>query len=792
MAPRSRTLLHVLPLEDRTTPAQFAPNQVLVGFQPGAEQSGLAAVRSSPGVVSTTSLGFGLYKVNYPAGTPVPTAVAALSVVPGVRFAEPDYIVQPTAVPNDPRFTDGTQWGHLNTGQNGGTAGADTRAVAGWDVSYGTGDTIVAVIDGGIDHTHPDLAANVWTNPGEVANDGIDNDANGFVDDIHGWDFTRNTGDIIPGINLDHGMHVAGIIGAVGNNGIGVAGMAWKTRMMSLPLFSNGATSGQTSVAIQGLNYALMMGSKLSNNSWGGGGMSMALQTAIGVAGTQGHVFVAAAGNSSTDNDTGSFFPTNFFGILPNVVSVAAFDRNDQLASFSNYGRQKVLLGAPGVEIFSTIQSGGYGPLDGTSMASPQVAGALAVFMDSTPGATPTQIIAALSQSVRRIPAAANKTVTGGVLDLNALMQLSGASVFATGAGEGGGPHVKVYRGNGSLVHQFMAYNTNFTGGVRVATGDVTGDRYADIITVAGPGGGPHVKVFDGRTFQEVYSFFAFEGAFRGGLTVATGDINGDGRADIIIGAEAGGGPRVRVFSKLTPTGGLTSIADFFAYDITFTGGVRVAAGVFTPGSKQADLITTPGAGGGPHLRRFSAASVAAGKPAIASQTMVGDPNDRSGLWVAAGDLNLDGVADIAVGASSGTPIVRVVDGRTLAIIGTVRNPFTGELPGLTNPGSATQVGSSYTPPLNNGLLPPGASPDSLPYQGSQRKPIETSGYIFGVRVAVQDVNGDKKPDLILAGGPNDAPSIALFDGQSLAAFGVYMAYDPSFYGGVYVGGTGV
>jgi subtilisin family serine protease len=801
MARRPRVSMHLQRLEDRTNPynvalldsSTYLPDSVLFSVAHGHGQEAVVEYLKQTGVAASAQpVGFGVYKMTLKPGVSVVTAVSGLQGHPLLGFIEPNFKIYKKAVANDPSFTDGTLWALRNTGQNGGTAGADTRAHLGWDIGVGSGETIVAVIDDGVQHTHPDLAANMWTNPGEVAGNGVDDDGNGFVDDIHGYDFTRNTGDILGGIIDDHGTHVAGTVGAVGNNAVGVTGVTWNTRIMTMPIFSSGAGNGLAD-SISALNYAVQMGSKLSNNSWGyQGPSSVGLMQAIAQAGDAGHVFVTAAGNTSDNNDVVDDFPTNYYGTLPNVVAVSAFDRNDRMASFSSYGLRKVTLGAPGVEIYSTSTGNGYAFKQGTSMASPQVAGALAAFMDASPGLTPAEVIAALKQSVRRIPAAVGKTDTGGVLDMNALMELSRVGLQVTGAGEGGSPHVKVFRGRGREAASFYAYDQRFTGGVRVATGDVTGDGFADVVTAAGPGGGPHVKVFDGKTFQEVFSFYAFDPTFSRGLTVAAGDVNGDGRADIIVGADAGGAPQVAVFGKLTPTGGLTRMADFLAYDQRFTGGVRVAAGVFTAGGKVADIVTGPGRGGGPHLRRFAGASVAAGAATVVAETFSGDPNDTSGLWVSAGDLNGDGVADIVAGVGAGTPVVRAFNGRNLAPLFSMVNPFSGEINGLVNPVSTTQIGSVGVPILSTGLIPPAASINSLAYEGNLVKPVTRSGYTHGVRVAVGDVNGDKKPDLILAGGPSDAPTIALIEGQSRATLGIYSAYDPAFNGGVFVGSVGV
>lgn len=797
MARRPRVLLNVLPLEDRTTPAvtaDYLDGRVLFSLAPGADKSAvLASLQSSPLVQTTKELAFGIFRLDLKAGVTVPQALAQFSGNPSLGFVEPDYKLTKSLVPNDPFFTDGTLWAHRNTGQNGGTAGADARSINGWDFGTGSGQTVVAIIDDAFDFTHPDLAANTWTNPGEVPNNGIDDDGNGYVDDIHGWDFTRDSGDLLGGRTGDHGTHVAGTVGAVGDNGIGVTGMAWTTRMMSLPLFSSSGNSGAISVAVQAIGYAAQMGAKLSNNSWGyDGAVSLSLQTAIVGARNAGHIFVAAAGNGAFDNDTNDSFPTNFYGIVDNVVSVAAFDRNDKLASFSQWGRTKVTLGAPGVSIYSTEPNNTYGFKDGTSMATPQVTGALAVFWDANPDMTYDEVIAALKRSVRKIPAANDKTDTDGVLNLEALMFEGRTPVYATGAGEGGGPHVKVYRGRARFVTEFFAYSPAFTGGVRVATADVNGDGYTDVITVPGAGGGPHVKVFDGRTFKELYSFYAFEPSFFGGLFVAAGDVNGDGRADIIVSADRGGGPRVSVFSTTAGSATPVRIADFFAYDQAFTGGVRVAAGSFTVGSKRADVVTVPGFGGGPHVKVFRSADLLAGKTTAALQTFSGDMNDRNGLFVAAADFNNDGVADVVTGTGAGNPVVRIHDGRTMAPFRTIAPETGGEIPGLVNPGSSTMVGSPGTPTLSNGLIPPGITPGQLAYDGSQVKPGSLSGYMYGVRVAAQDLTGDKRPDLILASGPNTSPVVSLVNGVTFAEFRNYSPYTAEFYGGVFVGGAGI
>ncbi|MBN9523867.1 S8 family serine peptidase [bacterium] len=408
-----RSRLRMEALEDRCTPAAaFADGRVLVTLADPA--AGAAALAASPAAAGVEALGFGVYEIDLAPGLDVAAGVSAFAALPGVAFAEPDYALGVTAVPNDPSF--GTQYAMNNTGQSGGRVDADIDAPEAWDVARGTGDKIVAVIDSGVDYTHPDLAANMWRNPGEVAGNGIDDDRNGIVDDVFGADFANNDGN--PMDDNNHGTHVAGTIGAVGNNGIGVAGVAWTTRIMAVK-FLGADGSGATSNAVRAINYAVANGADILNNSWGGGGFSSTLQTAIRSASNAGVIFVAAAGNNATNTDTSPNYPSGYD--VPNVVSVAATDRNDNLASYSNFGAATVDLGAPGSSILSTVP-GGYAMFSGTSMATPHVSGALAVLWDANPTLTAQQVIAKLYSSLDPLPSLAGKTVTGGRLNLQKLL----------------------------------------------------------------------------------------------------------------------------------------------------------------------------------------------------------------------------------------------------------------------------------------------------------------------------------------------------------------------------------
>lgn len=328
-------------------------------------------------------------------------------------------------VPNDPRY--GDLWGLNNVGQAGGTVDADIDAAEAWEISTGSDSVIVAVIDTGIDVSHPDLRDNIWVNPGEVAGDGIDNDGNGFIDDINGWDFANDDASVYDGPDDDHGTHCAGTIAGRGNNRTGVVGVGWNTQIMSLKFLDGG---GSTADAIAAINYVTAMKTRgvnvrVTNNSWGGGGFSEALKDAIEAGGREGILFVAAAGNGGFDgigdnNDDLPFYPASYNSSC--IVAVAATDRNDALGDFSNFGQRSVDVGAPGVSILSTVPERGYAEYDGTSMAAPHVSGVTALALAVDPSLSVEDLKAAILESTDKIPSLTGKTVTGG--RLNALKTL--------------------------------------------------------------------------------------------------------------------------------------------------------------------------------------------------------------------------------------------------------------------------------------------------------------------------------------------------------------------------------
>lgn len=602
-------------------------------------------------------------------------------------------------VPNDPLFD--SQW-YLET----------IGAPAAWDVGVGTRSTVVAVIDSGVDPDHPDIAGSIWTNPGEISGNGIDDDANGYVDDAHGWDFVEDDATPQPTVGtafdedgVAHGTVVAGLIGAIGNNGEGVAGVAWDVLIMPLRILDN-LGSGDSGRAREAILYAVANGADVINLSFTGFDADKLLQNDIRDAYSAGVSVVAAVGNSDgggTDLDATPVYPVCFGdGGDDWVIGVAATTRDDAKASFSNYGSDCTDISAPGEDIFGTMYQddvwadfpsfyeNGWA---GTSVASPIVAGAVAVLKSAYPTLTPSLIRTVLQLSVD--PLTEKGTVSAGKLgpgrlNIGRAMEIApsfASSLPSPSEGEGQGevravsppanpshnivtssatagqpPTVRVFNKIGALVTQFDAFAPVFLGGVRVAVGDVDGDREDDIVAVPAPGGGPQVRVFgmDGKFKSQ---FFAFESTSRTGLNVATGDVNGDGTEEVIVAEDAGGKGRVRTFmadgaqvSEMEPFGG--TIAS-----------VRVALGD-VDGDGNDEIIASRGAGFGPEVRVLSATGSTIGV-VTAEIDAYGWRYDR-GVYVSAGDLDGDGLDEIVTGTDAGGgPHVRVFDGT-----GSVKSSF--------------------------------------------------------------------------------------------------------------------
>lgn len=324
-----------------------------------------------------------------------------------VAYAEPDYLLTSNMVPNDPQFIQ--QYALDNTNN----PASDISAVSAWDITTGSPDVVVAIIDSGVDYNHQDLQANIWKNIDEIPGNGIDDDQNGFIDDIRGWNFNSNNND--PMDDNNHGTHVAGIIGASGNNSIGISGVNWNVKIMPLK-FMNSRGQGRTSAAINALEYAVANGARVSNNSWGGGTFSQALFDAIQAANSSGHLFIAAAGNDAINNDRTAHYPSNYN--LPNIIAVAATDQNDRLASFSNFGLQTVDIAAPGVSVFSTIRNNQYSLMSGTSMAAPFVSGAVGLILAQNFNLSVIEIKNQLLNNVDPVTSLSNNTVSGGRLNV--------------------------------------------------------------------------------------------------------------------------------------------------------------------------------------------------------------------------------------------------------------------------------------------------------------------------------------------------------------------------------------
>ncbi len=417
---------------------QFVPNEVLVQFVADAgeaeqdEARGRVGGRRDEVILAAADREDGkgdLEVMALPPGLTVANAMARLHAHPAVEFAEPNWIYRHEAASNDPYYTGGSLWGmygDATTPRNvyGSQAGeAWARGVV------GSAGVYVGVIDEGFMYSHEDLAANVWTNPFDPV-DGVDNDGNGYVDDVRGWDFAGNDNTTFDGAVDDHGTHVAGTIGAVGGNGRGVAGVNWNVTLISGKFL--GRNGGTTANAVRAVNYFTDLKTRhglnivATNNSWGGGGYSQSLKDAIDRANTANILFVAAAGNGGRDgvgdnNDTTPSYPASYSSA--NVIAVAAITSTGSKSSFSNYGATSVDIGAPGSSILSTLptKSGAssYGSYSGTSMATPHVTGAAALYASTHPGATAAQIKAAILVAAVPTPSLTGITVSGGRLNVS-------------------------------------------------------------------------------------------------------------------------------------------------------------------------------------------------------------------------------------------------------------------------------------------------------------------------------------------------------------------------------------
>jgi len=580
------------------------------------------------------------------------------SLAPGMAQAfSQDYL------PTDPNIIYQTYFDQIN----GKSSWSD-------DVKVNKG-VVVAVLDSGVDIDHPDLYDNIWVNTGEIAGDGLDNDRNSYIDDVNGWDFLTSTNNPKPDLSsgydftaINHGTVVAGIIAAAANE-IGVIGIAPKVKVMPLKIL-DAKGSGNTLVLAQAINYAVENGADIINLSLVGKSEDEVLRQAITDAYNQGVMIVAASGNEDNtgiDMDISPRYPVCDFDSTNRVIGVAAVDQNNKLTIFSNYGQDCIDISAPGTNVYSTVfhdladlnfaayYQGGW---SGTSVAAPMVTATLALMKMNFPDWRPADFYRALLDSTDNLQAANPnnyKDLGRGLLDVGAALNLAAKYynqsiklVLAPQAGQI--PEVLIMDDKGGLQRSFLAYNKNFLGGVNVATGDVNQDGQAEIVTAPISKGGPHVRIFN--NFGQLLSeFFAYPNTWQNGLNIGVGDINSDGRDEIITAPASGLGSEIKVFDD----SGLL-LARFDAYGEKFRGGVNLSVSDVN-GDNRDEIITTPASSGGPHVRIFNYSGQ------VLAQFFAYTNKTNRGVQVTAGDIDNDGWAEIiTVPARGEAPMINVFD----------------------------------------------------------------------------------------------------------------------------------